>query len=75
MSLLKLLSAAKSLDGSKPMPSPYRMKGPGFLPKFGSSKNPFARPPKNDSVKPAPTQMETDSLFESEPKEAPAPVQ
>jgi hypothetical protein len=51
------------------------MKGPGFLPKFGSSKNPFARPPKNDSVKPAPTQMETDSLFESEPKQAPAPVQ
>jgi hypothetical protein len=51
------------------------MKGPGFLPKFGSSKNPFARPPKTDSVKPAPTQMETDSLFENEPKKASAPIQ
>lgn len=70
MSLLKLLSAAKSLDGSKPTVSPYRMRTPNLLPKFGSSKkNPFARSkgesPGSDS-KPA-GQMETDSLFDDEP--------
>ncbi len=75
MSLLKLLSAAKSLDGSKPMPSPYRMKSSRFLPKFGSSKNPFARTAKSDPAKPAATQLEAESLLESEPKKAPAPVQ
>src|ERR1700756_3767807 len=71
MSLLKLLSAAKSLDGSKPMPSPYKMKSARFLPKFGSAKNPFARA-KTDAAKPASGRMETDSLFGDEPKTAPA---
>jgi hypothetical protein len=70
MSLLKLLSAAKSLDGSKPMPSPYKMKSARFLPKFGSPKNPFARA-KTDAAKPIPGKMETDSLFGDEPKTAP----
>ncbi len=75
MSLLKLLSAAKSLDGSKPMPSPYRMKSSRFLPKFGSSKNPFARTAKSDPAKPAATQLEAESLLESEPKKTQAPLQ
>jgi hypothetical protein len=76
MSLLKLLSAAKSLDGSKPMPSPYKMKSARFLPKFGSPKNPFARA-KSDSAKPASDRLETGSLFGDEPKAepaAPAPI-
>ena len=71
MSLLKLLSAAKSLDGSKPMPSPYKMKSARFLPKFGSSKNPFARG-KADGSKPTSDRMETGSLFGDEPKVEPA---
>jgi hypothetical protein len=71
MSLLKLLSAAKSLDGSKPMPSPYKMKSARFLPKFGSPKNPFARA-KTDASKPTSGHMETDSLFGDEPKAPPA---
>ena len=71
MSLLKLLSAAKSLDGSKPMPSPYKMKSARFLPKFGSPKNPFARA-KTDAAKPTSGRMETEPLFGDEPKVAPA---
>jgi hypothetical protein len=73
MSLLKLLSAGKSLDGSKPMPSPYRMKSANFLPKFGSKKNPFAQAPKAEPAKPGNKPAETGSLFESEPASPLAP--
>lgn len=41
MSLMRLLSAGKSLIGVQEHTSRYRMGNPGMLPKFGSSKNPF----------------------------------
>ena len=41
MSLLKFLSAGKSLDGLKDCTARYRMRHPGSMPKFGSGKNPF----------------------------------
>lgn len=66
MSLLKLLSAGKSLDGSKPTTSPYRMRTGNLLPKFGSTKNPFA-PGKTESQSKPAGQMETDPLFDDEP--------
>jgi len=69
MSLVKLLSAAKSLDGSKPAASPYRMKSGSRLPKFGSGRNPFAAPrttPDKTTAKDEPGQLQTGSLFESD---------
>ena len=41
MSLLKLLTTGKSLDGAKDSGSRYRMTSRRLLPKFGSAKNPF----------------------------------
>jgi hypothetical protein len=41
MSLLKFLSAGKSLVGLKDFTTRYRMGHPGSMPKFGSGKNPF----------------------------------
>jgi hypothetical protein len=46
MSLLKLLAAGRSLMGTREAVSPYRMRTPNLLPKFGSPKNPFAQKPK-----------------------------
>jgi len=43
MSLLRLLSAGKSLVGVKDT-ARYRMGHPGMLPKFGSARNPFGQP-------------------------------
>jgi len=49
-----------------------------LLPKFGSGKNPFATIPKTEPLRPEPGattgRMETDSLFEIEPKAALAPL-
>ncbi len=42
MSLMRLLSAGRSLVGAKDQVSRYRMGSPGLLPKFGSKKNPFS---------------------------------
>jgi hypothetical protein len=42
MSLMRLLSAGKSLLGGKDAPTRYRMREPGMLPKFGG-KNPFLK--------------------------------
>lgn len=42
MSLLKLLAAGRSLIGTRAAQSPYRMRTANLLPKFESSKNPFA---------------------------------
>jgi hypothetical protein len=78
MSLLKLLSAGKSLDGKKPTASPYRMRTANLLPKFGSAKNPFAPAPKSEPSTPeagkSAAGLETGSLFETEPKAVSAPV-
>lgn len=41
MSLVRLLSAGKSLVGGQDWASRYRAAGEGMLPKFGSAKNPF----------------------------------
>src|SRR5215510_10841154 len=59
MSLMRLLSAGKSLVGVRDNGSRYRMGNPGMLPRFGSQKNPFARGQKGN--------VETD---ETGPKEA-----
>ena len=49
MSLMRLLSAGKSLVGVKDNGSRYRMGNPGMLPRFGSQKNPFAREQKGNA--------------------------
>jgi len=49
MSLMRLLSAGKSLVGVKDNGSRYRMGNPGMLPRFGSEKNPFAQGRKENS--------------------------
>src|SRR5262245_40632196 len=41
MSLMRLLSAGKSLVGVNESTSRYRMGKPGMMPKFGSGNNPF----------------------------------
>ncbi len=41
MSLMRLLSAGKSLVGMSDANSRYRMGKPGMMPKFGSGRNPF----------------------------------
>ncbi len=52
MSLLRLLAAGRSLIGMRENVSPYRMRTANLLPKFGSSKNPFAPAPKSEPVNP-----------------------
>jgi hypothetical protein len=78
MSLLRLLSTGKSLIGLKTTANPYRMRTENRLPRFNSEKNPFAPTPKAESAKPGSKavsgKMETDPLFETEPKAAPAPA-
>jgi hypothetical protein len=71
MSVLRLLATGRSLVGLKEPVSPYRMRTQGLLPKFGSSKNPFAAPPKPEPPA-APARQETGALFESEAKPQPA---
>ena len=41
MSMMRLLSAGRSLVGLEDNGKQYRMSHPGALPKFGSGKNPF----------------------------------
>src|SRR5437660_8597384 len=41
MSLLRLLTAGKSLIGVPPLKGRYRMSNPGSMPKFRSTVNPF----------------------------------
>jgi hypothetical protein len=76
MSLMRLLSAGKSLIGASDNPNRYRMRHDARLPVFGSSKNPFAKPAKTVSTPaaPAPARMQTASLFEAKPPQ-PAPPQ
>ncbi len=81
MSLLRLLSAGKSLMGVKDADSPYRMTTQNLLPKFGSAKNPFALTPKpepppylpdpvpapaSESPSSEPAPLETIPLFETQ---------
>src|SRR5690242_1312099 len=42
MSLMRFLSAGKSLIGVTENTSRYRMGKPGMMPKFGAGKNPFS---------------------------------
>jgi len=48
MSLLRLLTAGKSLVGLKDTPSPYQVTSQRLLPKFNSKKNPFRTTAKPD---------------------------
>jgi hypothetical protein len=85
MSLLRLLSAGKSLMGVKDADSPYRMTTQNLLPKFGSAKNPFAPTPKSEpppylpdavpapaseSPSSEPAHLETIPLFEAKTAQA-----
>ena len=45
MSLVRLLTAGRSLIGIKDSTSRYQMRSRHLLPKFGAEKNPFAVPP------------------------------
>jgi len=55
MSLLRLLSAGKSLVGLKPEAARYRMSDPRAMPRFGSGRNPFqARKTLSPDAPPAP---------------------
>ena len=54
MSLLRLLSAGKSLVGLKDSTARYRMGHPGAMPKFGSGKNPFQTKPQPQPAAEAP---------------------
>lgn len=54
MSLLRLLTAGRSLVGMKEITSRYRMRTPNLLPKFISPKNPFAVASKTVPAKTAP---------------------
>ena len=47
MSLMRLLTSGKSLVGLETVESRYRMRSRHLLPKFGSTKNPFATPAPN----------------------------
>jgi hypothetical protein len=51
MSFTKLLATGKSLIGMKDQDCPYRMRRENLLPKFESTKNPFAVPAKVEPVK------------------------
>jgi hypothetical protein len=50
MSLLRLLTAGKSLVGLKEPEAGYRMTDPRSMPKFGSAKNPFSRAQKPEAA-------------------------
>lgn len=71
MSLLRLLTAGKSLVGSKNDESRYHLSRPGALPRFGGKKNPFratTRPEAAQSAAPAP------ACEQDEPVEAVGPL-
>jgi hypothetical protein len=51
MSLLRLLTAGKSLIGVRNVANSYRMRTENLLPKFESTKNPFATLPKTEPLK------------------------
>jgi hypothetical protein len=81
MSVLKFLATGKSLVGMKDRATPYRMRAANLLPKFESSKNPFAAPAKVEaapisapelplvaSLPPAKARGETLSLFDNAPQ-------
>jgi hypothetical protein len=50
MSFTKLLATGKSLIGMKDQDCPYRMRRKNLLPKFESTKNPFATPAKVEAI-------------------------
>ena len=83
MSVLRLLATGKSLIGMKDASSPYRMRTANLLPKFESTKNPFA--PKKElaqaevviaPAKAEPARLETPPLFDAQlqPAVTPRPV-
>ncbi len=65
MSLLRLLSAGKSLVGMDDSARRYRDAGAGMLPKFGSKKNPFRTTVK---VEPAPAERRDETVAGGAPK-------
>lgn len=85
MSVLRLLATGKSLIGMKDTSSPYRMRTANLLPKFESTKNPFApkaevtanfpaAPLKTESVKAELARLETAALFDAQLQPVAAPV-
>jgi hypothetical protein len=68
MSLLKLLTTGKSLDGAKDLGSRYRMTNRRLLPKFGTARNPFQA----DAAPAAPAQAEVAAPVQAQAVETPA---
>ena len=68
MSLLKLLTTGKSLDGAKDLGSRYRMTNRRLLPKFGTAKNPFQA----DAAPAAPAHVEVAAPVQAQSVERPA---
>jgi len=68
MSLLRLLTAGKSLVGLKDTEHRYNVARRGLLPKFASKKNPFRASP-GAEVGPSPDKELRSSLSQSEPSE------
>jgi hypothetical protein len=65
MSLMRLLTAGKTLVDLKNSTGRYHMPGKNLLPKFGSAKNPFATPAKNP-----PAQVAAETTPRTEPCDA-----
>lgn len=75
MSLLRLLTAGKSLVGSKSAESRYHLSRPGALPRFGGKKNPFratSRPEAAQSAATAPGREEPQPAEPASPSPLPA---
>jgi hypothetical protein len=53
MSLLRLLTAGKSLVGMQPVAGRYKLSDPRAMPKFGAGKNPFKSKPEKILVAPS----------------------
>ena len=75
MSLLRLLTAGKSLIGLKGSDSHYRPSQPGALPRFGGKKNPFRATTRPEAAHPAETEpAETACEHAERPVQDPASV-
>src|SRR5271169_1831879 len=73
MSLLRLLTAGRSLVGSKNPEARYHLSQAGALPRFGAKKNPFRATTKPEAAQSA-ALASTSAVNEPEGPVVPAPV-
>jgi hypothetical protein len=74
MSLLRLLTAGKSLIGVRNVANSYRMRTENLLPKFESPKNPFLTLPKTEPLKSAPVAVQPATPIALSAPATPEPV-